>query len=222
MIVLRARTATLGTNLLIEPLNGAAQSIEAGAYVNQLAWYTDAELESGRVDLNALAIRYRAFGGLYKEVQPTLYAEAQRFRDVAERLKTASQQQAVETQKRATDFLALRFDPAKSGTRDEVAGLVHEADELTRLVPAQAAQIAQAAAPIREILAKLDAGQTFFEGQWRPGSEAAIHPGAARGRRRPADLRQDARPAPRTLRAEFIPTRQGARLAGRRVAHPVH
>ena len=45
MIALRARTATLGTNLLIETLNGAAQSLEAGAYVNQLAWYTDAELE---------------------------------------------------------------------------------------------------------------------------------------------------------------------------------
>ena len=157
---------------MIETLDGSAQTVEASAYISQLPWYTDPELESGRVDLNALAIRYRAFGGVYPEVQPTLYAEAKRFQDIAERLKNAGQQRAAETQKRVQEFLAAHYDPAGKSSRDDVANLVKEADELISLVPTRAAEIGQAAVPLREALAKLDAGQAFYDGKWRPTSEA--------------------------------------------------
>lgn len=170
-IALRARTVSVGANLFVGTLDGAAQTLDVSTYLNQLPWYTDAELQSGRVDLNALAIRYRAFGGLYPDVRATLYAEAQKFRNIAERLKTASEQSTAATQTRATNFLAARFDPEKITARDEVAGFVHEGDELVRLLPAQAPQFAQAAAPFRDALTKLDAGQSFYEGRWLPGTE---------------------------------------------------
>lgn len=158
-------------SLLVETIDGTAQVLDPSALIKQLAWYTDAEMESGRVDLNALAIRYRAFAGLYPEVRAILSAEAQRFQEIAARNTAASSRRTADTQKRISDFLALRFDPTAAHSRDEVDAIVREGDELAGLAPAQAAQIAQAVSTAKDTLSKMDAGQVFYDGRWMPGAE---------------------------------------------------
>ena len=165
--LLRARSVMAGSVVQVQDVDGASLTLDPSAIILQLPWYADAELESGRVDLADLIGRYDATAINYPEVAAALRDDVQKFTADQTRLKQAADQRAAELKARVTAVLAERYDPAQGYAREKVVAFIREADSLTPLAPEQAADIAKAAAPWRQHLARMDAGQTFYEGQWR-------------------------------------------------------
>ena len=165
--LLRARSVMTGSIVQIVDANGAARTLDPTAIILQLPWYADPELESGRVNLADLIGRYEATAAKFPEVAAPLRADVQKFTADQTRLKQVAERRASDFQARVAAVLNSHDDPAQPTSREHVAAMIREAESLATLLPAQAADFARAAAPWRQHLAHLDAGDTYYQGEWR-------------------------------------------------------
>ena len=160
-LVVRATAATVqGDILSAETEDGHRAGWNRTALVVTLPWYTDAELASRGVNLPALVDVYDRTAREHPEFRAGLAAEVTRMR-------TSMAALAQDRKEKLAAVLSFRYDPANPYTPEELRQRIQAADAVAAIAPEEEPDIAKAVAPLRDHLANLEAGQTFFEHQWR-------------------------------------------------------
>lgn len=150
---------------------GGRAVLQASAIAGELSWFTDAELESGAVDLNALARSYEAIAKAMPSLRGELGAEAERFRGLQRRRKHAAAEKAAAVEARLARVVDAQYDPAAGYTAPGLARQLLDAEKARRELPQFAEKIDAWAEPFRAHFAKLLGGNVYADGKWVSGAE---------------------------------------------------
>lgn len=163
--LVRANAVTLEGNLIAAELTGGGKAVWQKEFVlERLDWPTPAEIDTGAIDAAELFERYLAAGSAYPELKSELDAEAASIKAAAE---LAEQRKAA-----VAAITSQQYDPDHPYTIKELESFVASAESVSGDQPEISAEITQIAAPFREHLAKLRAGQQRIDGLWRTAEEA--------------------------------------------------
>ncbi len=134
----------------------------------EVPWYTEEELDSGQVNLEALAARYTAAATKIPAQAKFLAEESQRFRDLDAKQKAAEAAAAERESSRSAvdDLAATTYDPAAGYSLDDLASLLFRAERVRAIASKQAAEVDGWAQPFRAHFEKLLAGETYADGRW--------------------------------------------------------
>ncbi len=158
-------TSTEGNAIFAVLPDGRRGAWEKNTYIETLPWYTDAELRSGAVDLEALAGRYGKVARARPGIRAELEADIAKFRALAAERKTERQENVA---------VALApYEPGKAYSDAVLRQAIREGETALAAAPGRAAEIASTLAPFREHLAHLEAGDLFLNGEWQNAAEAA-------------------------------------------------
>jgi hypothetical protein len=171
--VIRANAVSAqGRVLMVEGADGTRSAWQKEFLVGQLEWFNDTEIESGAVDLIALAARYEYFASIYPAAKAELIAEAKKLREIHEKKRAEERDQAEAKRRELAMALGEEFDPAKLYTRETLARILLAAEKAAQDFPAHAAELAERMKPFRQRFEALLAGKVLIDGIWRTAEEA--------------------------------------------------
>lgn len=155
-----------GGVLVIISETGSRAVVQSRSVIARLPWYSDEELESGAVKLPTLAATYRSYAPMAPGLRPFLQREAARFEAMEKSRNDADAARTKAAQERLAAATATTYDPARAYSTAEIEELLAAADAVGREQPEAVASLETWAAPFREHLRRLQAGDQIVDGAW--------------------------------------------------------
>ncbi len=169
-----------GAVVMVRLESGSRAVLQATSIAGELSWFTQEELESGVVDLNALAKSYETLARAMPPARELLSGEAEKLREMqaARNRATAESVAAAEAKLARVTDVAYRRDAGY--TAAGLARQLLEAERLRRELPEFAERIDAWAEPFNEHFTKLASGNTYIDGKWVSNEQIAAEARAAR------------------------------------------
>lgn len=144
-------------------------------FVTQLPWYENEEMDEGNIDLETLALRYKVSIETYPAIEKALQTEMGRIQAIQRKHQEAAEQKKSALLQSVESVFAQSksYSAENAYTREELAGILLNAESVRKLVPEQAQKIDESMAPFRTHFENLLANRVFSEGSWRKKSEVA-------------------------------------------------
>ncbi len=169
-----------GAALLLVNASGGRAVVQARAVVGQLPWFPDEELEDPALDPAPLAAKYEVAARRIPSLQKVLLAEAARFHAVEKRRADAATTRKNAAEARIRSVTSAHYDPAAGYTPESLHALLEAAAAVRSESAEASARIEKWAAPFRDHLEKLQAGNRYENGAWHTPEELAAQARAQR------------------------------------------
>lgn len=160
-----------GDVLIITAENGSKAIIQAASVATELPWYSDADLESGAVDLEDLARSYDGIAARAPTLRQFLEGEARRFRAIVEKRDAADRNAEKALRAKVDGVTAEALDASGNPSAAELAQRLASAEAVIVEHPETAGEIDAWAAPFREHLGHLLRGDEWIDGKWMTAVE---------------------------------------------------
>ena len=165
-----ASVVTQGEFMLAQSIDGKKGMWQKSRYAAQLPWYFKEEMESGSIDLETLALRYKSLESTFPTLKGVLHAEMESIQAINRKIIDAAnlKRAAIVTQAQEIIANAQSYSQDHDYSRQELAAILLKAEEVRTKLPDFAARIDAALAPFRAHFQNLLANRVFFEGAWQP------------------------------------------------------
>lgn len=160
-----------GDVLIISTETGGKSIVQAKSVAGQLPWYSDEDISGGGVDLKQLAAKYDAAAAGIPALRGYLKGEANKLRSIVEKSEAESEKRGATVQKRIDAVTDVDFDPAAPPSTEKIVDLLEKAESTISEYPSSATEVDEWAAPFREHLGHLLAGDQQVNGKWMTAQE---------------------------------------------------
>ena len=168
-----ATVVTQGDFVIAQSTDGKKGMWQKNRFVTQLPWFTDEELDTGNIELEKLALRYKVLELSYPTLKAVLHSEMERIQAVDRKHSDAIESKKAKLKENAERIIAQSqsYSLEHAYTREELAQMLLEAEEARKNVPDLAEKIDKAMAPFRVHFENLLANRVFVEGAWQNKAE---------------------------------------------------
>ena len=160
---------TEGDFMIAQSSDGKKGMFQKNRFETQLPWYQDEEMDLGNLDLETLALRYKVSIPLYPAIKAALQSEMERIQAIDNKHHQAVANKAAALEESVARILAQSksYSAENPYSREELAGLLLNAEAVRKKAPDHAEKIDAAIAPFRAHFENLLANRVFVAGSWQ-------------------------------------------------------